>query len=122
MKKYLIVLVVLLLFCAGCKAKNNKTEGEYKMVTCEEKNELVQTGAILLDVRSQSEYDEDHLDGAINLEYTELESKFNNLGYTKETKIVVYCRSGKRSSIAAETLKNMGYLYVYDLGSINNCK
>ena len=122
MKKYLTIIVILLLLCAGCKVKNGKTKGEYKMVTCEEKNEMIQNGAILLDVRSASEYDEDHLDGAINLEYTELESKFNNLGYTKETKIVVYCRSGKRSSIAAETLKKMGYLYVYDLGSINNCK
>ena len=92
------------------------------MVTCEEKNELMQNGAILLDVRSQSEYDENHLESAINIEYTELENKFNDLGYDKETKIIVYCRSGKRSAIAAETLKKMGYLYIYDLGGISNCQ
>ena len=123
MKKYLILTVaILLVFCTGCKLKNQKTKGEISVVSCEEKDNLIRNGALLLDVRSKEEFDENHLVGAINIEYTELESKFDDLGYAKEMKIIVYCASGKRSKIATETLKKMGYVNIYDLGSINNCK
>ena len=44
-----------------------------------------------------------------------------NLIKDKNTKIIVYCRSGNRSATAANTLINLGYTNVYDLGAMSNC-
>ena len=59
-------------------------------------------GAVLIDVRSASEYAESHLDNSINLTVDTIGVNIEKLVSDKNTKIIVYCRSGNRSATAAE--------------------
>ncbi len=71
---------------------------------------------LLLDVRTQAEFDQGHLPGAVLSPYDGLEAAFGEAD--KSRPIVVYCRSGHRSSLAARTLARMGYTNVSDFGAI----
>ena len=73
----------------------------------------------VLDVREQSEYDEGHIEGAKLLPYGSItaESAAAILPAKDET-VLVYCRSGRRSAIAAQALADLGYTAVYDFGGI----
>ena len=78
--------------------------------------------AILIDVRSASEYKSGHMDGAINIPYDNIllgVSRLENVNF--DTPIVVYCKSGGRSAQAFSTLKDAGYKNVYDLGAMSKC-
>ena len=78
-------------------------------------------GFILVDVRSP----EEHLSGVIpgtdlNIDFREIKSRHREIGAQLEDHIVVYCQSGHRSNIAAETLADLGYRHVYNVaGSMN---
>jgi rhodanese-related sulfurtransferase len=77
-------------------------------------------GVTLLDVRTQEEYDEAHIDGAVLLPYDSITPSSVGLPADKNATVIVYCRSGRRSAIAAETLIGLGYTKVYDLGGIQS--
>lgn len=78
-------------------------------------------GFILVDVRSP----EEHLAGSIpgtdlNIDFRDIQSRHRDIGAKLEDHIVVYCQSGRRSNIAAETLADLGYRHVYNVeGSMN---
>ena len=82
---------------------------------------MTQKGFILVDVRSP----EEHLAGSIpgtdrNIDFREIQSRHREIGAKLEDHIVVYCQSGRRSNIAAETLADLGYRHVYNVeGSMN---
>jgi len=71
---------------------------------------------IILDVRTQDEFDERHIAGAVLIPYDELLKRLLELD--KDVPILVYCRSGRRSAIAAQTLSNAGFMHIYDFGGI----
>ena len=73
---------------------------------------------VILDVREQYEFDEGHIPGAILIPYTEIENKAEQLIPDKDMQILVYCRSGRRSKIAAESLAKLGYKDVKEFGGI----
>ena len=75
--------------------------------------------AVLLDVRSEEEFITGHAAGAVLLPFDEVtaESAEAAIG-AKNTPVLVYCRTGRRSRIAAETLLRLGFTRVYDLGSL----
>ena len=79
---------------------------------------LVANGALLLDVRTPEEFDERHIDGALNIPVQELAARILELG-PKTRPVVVYCRSGARSATAAALMKGAGY-EVADIGGIGN--
>ena len=75
----------------------------------------------LIDVRSNQEYNEGHLNGAICIPLYELESKINKVAMDKESLIILYCTSGVRSLKAKKILKNLGYQNVCNLkGGLDN--
>jgi rhodanese-related sulfurtransferase len=76
---------------------------------------LVAAGARLLDVRSPEEYARGHLPGALNIPVQELDRRVAEVGPT-DGELVVYCRSGHRSSRAAEILRQHGFSKVHNLG------
>jgi rhodanese-related sulfurtransferase len=83
-------------------------------------NQMVNQGAILLDVRSRQEYREGHLNNAIQIADFELRDKAEYLLKDKNATIIVYCQSGNRSRNACNLLKCMGYKNVYNLyGGLN---
>ena len=123
MKKVLILVFVMLLV-SGC---GNKEENkvEVKSIVKKEAVEKIDNGAILIDVRSASEYASGHIDGAINIDVNYIlnlkgELEYNNRNIAKTTVVILYCRSGNRSLQAANKLIELGYTNVYDLGSIDN--
>lgn len=70
---------------------------------------------ILLDVRSEQEHREYHLNGDICIPLYELHSKIEKMVQNKETIIVTYCQSGARSKKAVDLLEKLGYKNVYDI-------
>lgn len=81
-------------------------------------HELVDAGAVLVDVRSPEEFAQGHIDGALNIPIGELEQRMGEL--PKEKDIVLYCRSGARSSRGRSMLTNAGYAKVHNLGAMSN--
>ena len=73
---------------------------------------------ILLDVRTEEEFLEGHIQGAILIPYDEMANRAEAELTDKDAAILIYCRSGRRSAIAAEILAEMGYARVYDFGGI----
>ena len=92
----------------------------YEQITPEEAKKIMDSGEehIILDTREQDEFDEGHIPGAILIPYTEIESKAEEMLPDKDKLILVYCRSGRRSKIAAEALSKLGYTNVKEFGGI----
>ena len=78
-----------------------------------------QENFVLLDVRTQEEFDAGHIASAILLPYDEIALKAATVLPEKEKEIVLYCRSGRRSAIAKKALVELGYKDVEDFGCIN---
>ena len=92
----------------------------YEQITAEEAKKIMDSGEehIILDTREQDEFDEGHIPGAILIPYTEIENKAEAMLPDKDKLILVYCRSGRRSKIAAESLSKLGYTNVKEFGGI----
>jgi len=84
-----------------------------------EARRLVDAGARLVDVRSPQEFATGHLPGAVNIPVQDLERRIGELT-GKDRPIVLYCRSGARSSSAARLLASAGYTQVHDLGAMSS--
>ena len=98
-----------------------KGEAEmYQQITQEEAKKIMDSGedAVILDVREKDEYDSGHIPGSILIPYTEIEAKAEVMLPDKKAQILVYCRSGRRSKIAAEVLASLGYINVKEFGGI----
>lgn len=122
MKKIIIIIFMCITIC-GCT--NSSVElPQSSLISCETKDALMneKENVVLIDVRTPEEFNEGHLENAINIEYDSIvETLKNNDSITFDTHIIVYCRSGNRSSIAHEALYNVGYKNTYDLGAMSNC-
>ena len=92
----------------------------YEQITPDEAKKIMDTEKdyIILDVREQDEFDEGHIPGAILIPYTEIENKAEEVLPDKDKLILVYCRSGRRSKIAAESLARHGYTNIKEFGGI----
>ena len=92
----------------------------YEIITAEDAKKIMDSGEeyILLDVREQDEFDAGHIPGAILIPYTEIENKAEKMLPDKDKQILVYCRSGRRSKIAAESLVKLGYTNIKEFGGI----
>jgi rhodanese-related sulfurtransferase len=77
-----------------------------------------QSDEIVLDVRTAEEFAEGHIKGAILLPNDEVASKAASVLPDKNQVILVYCRSGRRSALAANELVALGYTRVFDFGGI----
>ena len=105
MKKFFIVLFMGLFLCGCGKVEEKGVE------TLMKENEF-----IIVDVRTKEEFEELHVEDAINIPYDEINE---DTELDKDKLIFVYCRSGNRSGKAYDTLESLGY-EVYDLGGIDS--
>ena len=143
MKKILyIISVILCIFLTACGNDSSigiiggadgptsiivAEKGEkamYEQITPQEAKKIMDSGEkhIILDTREQDEYDEGHIKGAILIPYTEIDNKAEEMLPDKDALILVYCRSGRRSKIAAESLSKIGYTNVKEFGGIIDWK
>ena len=122
-KRFLIALLTFTLpfGCVGC---SDGGSASYDQISGAEAKALMdsESGYIILDAREQDEYDEGHIPGAILIPYGEIADRAENEIPDKEQLILVYCRSGRRSKIAAEELVKLGYTNVKEFGGIIDWK
>ncbi len=78
-------------------------------------NELIEQGAVVIDVRERHEFDAGHFTGAIHIGKGVIERDIEKFDFSTSTKLVLYCGGGFRSAIAAKSLKEMGYESVISL-------
>ena len=103
--------------CVGCSTGGFAS---YDQISGAEAKALMdsESGYIIIDARTQSEYDEGHIPGAILIPEYEIADRAEKELPDKEQLILVYCRSGRRSKIAAEELVKLGYTNVKEFGVI----
>lgn len=78
--------------------------------------------SLWIDVRTAEEYRAGHLEGAVHIPFDEIEQKITTISADKTQDIQLYCRSGRRSGIALETLRRMGYNNVTNAGAYEQLK
>lgn len=118
--KLMIALIVTMLFFGGCSNASGNTDPGYETISAEDaKNRMEENKtAIVVDVRTESEYKEGHIEGAILIpNETMIDTPPEELP-DFDSEILLYCRSGNRSQQAAEKLVKMGYTNVSDFGGI----
>ncbi|MFX1532258.1 MAG: rhodanese-like domain-containing protein [Promethearchaeota archaeon] len=91
-----------------------------EVISVEEAHEMISNSTLypdlfILDVRTQGEYDEEHICNATLIPVDELESRLTELYPYNDTEIIVYCRTGARSAIASQTLNNYGFTKIFDM-------
>lgn len=126
----LLVFATSLGLLTGC-SQNTVTTTEKASVTTTEKASVItitseeaknmmdqEDSLIIVDVRTQEEYDAGYIEGALLIPDFDIETKAESLLPDKDATILVYCRSGRRSALAAQKLVELGYLNIYDFGGI----
>lgn len=85
---------------------------------------IADEGAVLIDVRTPAEYRTRHIDGAVNISLQDIqrgvEAVDRAVGGARDRALVLYCRSGRRSSIAKRILGQAGFTRISDFGAIND--
>ena len=120
MKKLIFLLLAVMMLIACGQDIENDQGAVYVNITAEEAKQIMDTeeGYIILDARTQEEYDEGHIPGAIVISHEESTEKAEEMLPDKNQLILVYCRSGRRSKIAAEALVELGYTNIKEFGGI----
>ena len=120
MKKWILVLLAAVLFSACGHNTQREQEMVYMNITAQQAKEIMDTqeGYIILDTRTQEEYDTGHIPGAMVLPHDEVLKKAETVLPDKSQLILVYCRSGRRSKLAAEDLVKLGYTNIREFGGI----
>ena len=104
---------------------NDSQTGEYEDISVSTAYEMINDtitypDLIILDVRTQSEYDSEHLNNSILIPVEELELRLDELDGYNTTEIIVYCRSGNRSRTASNILSTNGFAQIFNmLGGIS---
>jgi len=142
-KKFLIITIFLLVLLLACCVAPNSPEIEtteeisetpiisdsiqtekieYIKITPQEAHDMMtdNNNVVILDVRTQEEFDEGHITNAVLLPDYEIGEKAERVLADKNQTILIYCRTGRRSEIAARELIDMGYTKVFDFGGITD--
>lgn len=130
-KLYLFLLIVFastMLWARGTSESSLAQDASQQpqkggLISAEKAKELMgkDSSVILIDVRTQEEYDSGRIPGALLLPYDRItEKSASGIIPQKDSAIIVYCRSGRRSAIAADSLRSLGYSTVYDMGGIGS--
>ena len=115
-------------FLSGCSLFRKQIldgdgmENSYTQISQEEAKTMMEAddGHVIVDVREQFEYNSGRIPGAINIPITSISDEQPSELPDLDQVILVYCRSGRRSKIAAQKLFDMGYTHVYEFGGIND--
>lgn len=120
MKKLILLFLAMMLLTACGQDKENSQGAGYVNITAEQAKEIMdsQEDYIILDVRTQDEFDELHIPGAVLIPHDEITEKAEDLLTDKDQLILVYCRSGRRSKLVAEALVELGYTNIKEFGGI----
>lgn len=91
-------------------------------LNAEKARRLIKEGAMLIDVRTEEEYQAAHLKKAINIPLSEISNGMGKFVPDRNRVVLLHCRSGSRSFMGKRILKRMQYQNVYNLGSFARAK
>ncbi len=122
-----LMMVMILLLSFGC-GETDKTPDKdstggtiNEVITSEEAKIMMDKSVgVIVDVRTPEEFNEGHIENAINLPVDEIEDRALEVLPNKKETYLIYCRSGNRSAQGAKILENMGYEIIYDFGGIKD--
>ena len=137
MKKFILLSVAAAVLLTGCSAGGGSSSGSssspgsavsssesgFKTVTPAQAKARIDAkeDLVILDVRTKEEYDEGHIADSVLLPYDAITAESAAAKLPDKSKpVFVYCRTGRRSAIAAQTLADLGYTAVFDLGGIQS--
>ena len=130
----IFMLIISLTLFSGCSLNENNQEETttattttslgYEQISGDEAKRIMDSekGYIIIDARTDEEFNEGHIEGAILIPEYEIGDRAENELPDKEQLILVYCRSGRRSKIAAQALADLGYINVKEFGGIIDWK
>lgn len=109
----MFLVAILLVSCAN-------SQEVYMNITPETAKQIMDTSKdyVILDVRTQEEFDQAHIPGAILIPNDQISAEAEQVLMDKNQLILVYCRSGRRSKLAAEELVKLGYTNIKEFGGI----
>ena len=124
MKRFFSYLIILATLFSLFSCLNSKNDVSYQHITADEAKALMdnEEGYIILDVRTDEEFAEGHIPGAILIPDYEIKERAEEILTDKDQLILVYCRSGRRSKNAASDLADLGYTNVKEFGGIIDWK
>ncbi|GLS82631.1 rhodanese-like domain-containing protein [Paraferrimonas haliotis] len=109
--KQLIGALLLVIWSSAWAAAPEPKDANYAW-------QQIKSGAIILDVRTPEEFAQSHLQGAVNVPYEQVAQWAQQQNLSKDTDIVLYCRSGNRSGKATTALTELGYNNAYNGGGL----
>jgi len=80
---------------------------------------LYASDPLWIDVRTPEEYSSGHVEGAVNIPYTEISARIGEVTKDQDATIYLYCRSGRRSGIAQSELQQAGFSNVTNVGGLD---
>jgi phage shock protein E len=105
---YALLMIVLVLLIVPVMAGGGDREAAKQAWP------MIENGALLVDVRSKEEFDQGHLDNAINIEWNKTDELIAAIGSDKQRQVVFYCRSGNRVGKSIVELKSKGYTNIFN--------
>ena len=110
-----IIIAVSAVMIYYTQIQLTSTKISYGDVTVEEAKSLIESDSslIILDVRTREEYDSGHIEGTILIPVSELEDRLDEI--SKEEELLIYCRTGNRSSNSVNILKANGYTKIFHM-------
>ena len=130
----IFMLIISLTLFSGCSLNENNQEETiaatttnslgYEQISGDEAKKIMDSEKdyIIIDARTDEEFNEGHIEGAILIPEYEIGDRAENELPDKDKLILVYCRSGRRSKIAAQALVDSGYTNVKEFGGIIDWK
>ncbi len=91
-------------------------------LTVDQAREMIQKGAVIVDVRTDSEYSNANIEESVHVPLNELKIKIEEIVTDKDKTLLLHCRSGSRSFAAKRMLKRLGYTNAYNIGSFGRAK
>jgi rhodanese-related sulfurtransferase len=120
MKKiHILLILIITISIRGYEIQGQSKPSQTTSVQSlnQEVQTLLSKNAIVIDVRTKEEFQMAHYKDALNIPYDEIEKHIKKLEAYKDKPIILYCRSGRRASIAKQTLEKYGFKNV--LNAIN---
>jgi len=108
-----LIYILLLLISAACQEDNASPDSIWQKIN---------DGALVIDVRTQSEYDAGHLQGALHIPYAQIGDTIAFVVPDTNQVIVLYCKGGFRSGMAEKALKNLGYINAVNGGGFEKLR
>lgn len=120
-----LLIVISIGSLGGCISKEENYENKNVVkISSQKAKEIIDSeeDVVILDVRTEEEFNSGHIKDAVLVPVDDIQGKIQEVIENKNSKIMIYCRSGNRSATAAQKMKELGYTNIYDFGGINTWK